>query len=155
MSDYAGMERRLVVRLLTYWRNLGGGLGHVPEREAELSAQVGEDWDWCFLLDCRRDSYDPSVQFVGEGLIADFRDDPTDLAVSQIDFSTLLGKAAGRHSVAVERKLPVALSGSYGTSYGRDVLYRGVLLPLRDADGSFDYLLGAVSMLVKESHYDA
>jgi len=155
MNDDAGMERRLVVRLLSYWRDIGGGLGHVPAREDELPDRVGEDWDWCFLLDCRANCFDPSVQFVGDGLISEFSDDPTALAVSQIDFSKLLGKAARRHRVAVDRKLPVVLSGSYGISYGRVVLYRGILLPLREAEGSFDYLLGAASMLVKESRVDA
>lgn len=151
MDDYAVMERRLVARLLKYWRKLGGGLGSAAAYSDIDRADIGEEWDWCFVLDCREDANDPTLVYVGDGLIADFDDDPTDHTVSEIDSSKLLGKALSQHGTAVRRKLPVVLSGAYGIAHDRTVLYRGIILPLNGEGGDFGYFLGAATRLIKDS----
>ena len=93
MDDYATMERRLVARLLKYWRSLGGGLGRAAAYSDIEHTKIGQEWDWCFVLDCRDDAGDPTLLHVGNGLIADFEDDPTDHTVSELVSSNLLGKA--------------------------------------------------------------
>ena len=150
MDDYATMERRLVARLLNYWRTLGGGLGHAAAYGDIDHTKIGQEWDWCFVLDCREDAGDPTLVFVGDGLIADFDDDPTEHRVSEIDSSKLLGKALSRHGTAVRRKLPVVLSGAYGIAHDRTVFYRGIILPLNGDGGDFGYLLGAATSLIKD-----
>jgi hypothetical protein len=151
MDDYANMERRLVARLLQYWRTLGGGLGNAAAYSDVDRAEIGAEWDWCFVLDCREDSEDPTLLHVGDGLIADFEDDPTTRQVSKIEPSNLLGKALSQRGSVLRRKLPVVLSGAYGIAHQRTVLYRGIMLPLNGDDGVFGYLLGAATRLVKDS----
>ena len=151
MDDFAAMERRLVARLLKYWRGLGGGLGRAAAYSDVDRADIGQEWDWCFVLDCREDANDPTAVYVGDRLAAEFGDDPTERTVSQIDSSTLLGKALSRHQTVVRRNLPVVLSGAYGIAQERWVLYRGIILPLNGDGGEFGYLLGAAARLIKDN----
>lgn len=153
MDDFATMERRLVARLLKYWRSLGGGLGRAAAYSDIEHTKIGQEWDWCFVLDCRDDAGDPTLLHVGNGLIADFDDDPTDHTVSEIVSSNLLGKALSQRDTAVRRKLPVVLNGAYGIAHHRMVLYRGIILPLNGDGGEFGYLLGAATRLIKDSSF--
>ncbi len=151
MDEYAAMERRLVARLLKYWRSLGGGLGRAAAYSDIEHTEIGQEWDWCFVLDCRDAAGDPAFLYVGDGLIADFDDDPTGHTVSEIDGSNLLGKALSQYGTAVRRKLPVVLNGAYGIAHDRTVLYRGIILPLNGDGGEFRYLLGAATRLIKDN----
>lgn len=150
MDVYVAMERRLVARLLKYWRTLGGGLGHAAVYRDLDHTAIGEAWDWCFVLDCREHTGDPTLSYVGPGLIADFDDDPTACSASEIDSSKLLGKALSQTDTAVRRKLPVVLSGAYGIALERTVLYRGIVLPLSGEGGDLGYVLGAATSIVKD-----
>lgn len=151
MDDYATMERRLVARLLKYWRSLGGGLGR-PAAYSDIDhTKIGQEWDWCFVLDCRADAGDPTLVYIGGGLVREFDSDPTEHTVSEIDSSKLLGQALSRHGTAVRRKLPVVLNGAYGIAQDRMVLFRGIFLPLNGDGGDFGYLLGAATRLVKDN----
>ena len=153
MDNYAAMERRLVARLLKYWRGLGGGLGRLAAYSDINYADIGQEWGLCFVLDCREDARDPTLIYVGDGLMADFSDDPTDRPVSKIDSSTLLSKALSQHETAARRRLPVVLNGAFGIAHGRSILYRGINLPLRGEDGDFRYLLGAAGRLIKDGPF--
>lgn len=151
MDEYAVMERRLVARLLKYWRSLGGGLGRAAAYSDIEHTEIGQEWDWCFVLDCRDAAGDPPLLYVGDGLIADFDDDPTGHTVSEIDGANLLGKALSQYGTAVRRKLPVVLNGAYGIAQDRMVLFRGIFLPLNGDGGEFRYLLGAATRLIKDN----
>ena len=153
MNDYAAMERRLVARLLKYWRGLGGGLGRLPAYSDVDHTSIGEEWDWCFVLDCRQEAREPTFVYVGDCLIADLSDDPIDCLVSDIDSSTLLSKALSRHETALRRKIPVVIGGAFGVSHGQSVLYRGINLPLKGEDGHFGYILGAAGRLIKDGPF--
>lgn len=55
------MERRPVACLPKYWHTLDGGFRHVAvyidiEQTKIGRAAVGQEWDWCFVLDCRDDA---------------------------------------------------------------------------------------------------
>ena len=137
-------EQRLVLRLLSYWRELAGERP-MPAVDDIDGTAIQDMWGYCFLLEGPEGGL--VFRFVGEHHVADLRADPTGQPVSGVRQNTLLGRAVAYSGQVVDRKVPITLGGKFVDAAGRNVLYRSILMPVA-SNGATVLLGGANSRVV-------
>jgi hypothetical protein len=143
-----GMERRMVVKLLRYWRELAGASRSYPSRSELDPRAMGDTWPSCFVLDHSEDRDDPAVEYVGEALGALCGAPDEGTPASAIAAQSLLAHAASRAGTAVSLKVPIVFGGEFRSHGGESLLYRGILAPLGVEPNGVTHLLGAASARV-------
>jgi hypothetical protein len=136
-------ERRLVLRLLSYWRELAGERA-MPHPSDVDGSRIPDMWGHCFILDVRGTG-EPVFGVIGEHHAAMLGSDLKGQAVSVAGSETLLGQAASYHRQVLARGIPITLGGQFVNREGRTVLYRSILLPLGEGEGRVMALLGGAN----------
>lgn len=153
-------ERRMVLRLLGYWRDartddayptLDQILELVPDHDQDeiLSTHV------VFKLENGADH--PTFRQVGPFLVEDAGMDPTGQPFTAAPEYSLLGQAFDYFDEVAEATVPISLGGEFIDGQDRKTLYRGIILPLSETgetqapDGTADLFLGASKKKIDES----
>lgn len=134
-------ERRLVLRLLSYWREIAGERA-MPRPSDVDGGKISDMWGYCFILDVP-DSGEPVFSYIGEHYRSD--GDLVGRTVSEVGGDTLLGQAASYHRQVLARAIPITLGGQFVSREQNTVLYRSILLPLGEEEGRVIALLGAAN----------
>jgi hypothetical protein len=140
----SGRERRLVLRLLDYWRSAAGDDG-IPSLEDIDPEAIPDMWPFCFVLNLSGDRDDPVFEYVGTALIDDCGIDVTGLSISAVPRHTLPEQALRYARQALERRVPITKGGEFVHANGARILYRSILLPLGGDGDTIDRLLGAAN----------
>jgi hypothetical protein len=140
--EHRADDRRLVMRVLTQWRELAGGRG-LPRRSQIDPQHFGQDWANCLLIDVDPEPHQSRLAFIGELLR-----DPTwptfdRQRIAECLDDTLLYSATAHIDRVIAEREPVA--EGVGTHVGAAVLYRSILLPLSEDGHRIDGVLGAVN----------
>lgn len=136
-------EQRLTMRILATWRSLCRG--PMPPRRSQIDPHLfGPDWSNCMLIDV-----DPSLPHSRLAYVGNALRDPNCLpferqALSECEEGSLLHAMASSAPRVLTMRLPISTGGVLSHD-GEPVLYRSILLPLSEADGRIDGLLGAAS----------
>lgn len=136
-------ERRLVLRLLSYWRELAGE-GAMPRPSDIDPSKIPDMWVHCYMLDVRG-ANEPAFSYVGENHARILGRDVTGKPVSAVEPDTLLGQAASYHRQVLARGIPITLGGQFVSREKRTVLYRSILLPLGESEGRITALFGGAN----------
>jgi hypothetical protein len=135
-------ERRLVMRVLKEWRDMGG-TGGMPRRSAIDPRRFGRDWSNCLLIDIGAEPQASRFAFVGENL----RDPNWPIferqCIGECSEHTLLHCATSFLDRVLAERASVA--EGIGTHGGAPVLYRSILLPLSEDGTRVDGVLGATN----------
>ena len=152
MSVYRPEERRLVLRLMAYWDDLRDDRDFPSYKEIDPAA-IGDDWPHCYTVAVQNPPI--ASQFVHLGAI--YHPDLPESGVETLADcaqGTLLYAATHYIDRVLQKKVPVSLGGH--AHLGRDsVLYRSILLPLSNDDGTIDYLLGGANFRVVATGEDS
>lgn len=152
MSVYRPEERRLVLRLMAYWDDLRNERDFPEYSDIDPSA-IGDDWPHCYTIAVQ--SPPIASQFVHLGEV--YRPGLPERGVETLadcPHGTLLHAATHYIDRVLQKKVPVSLGGH--AHLGRDsVLYRSILLPLSNDDGTIDYLLGGANFRVVATGEDS
>jgi hypothetical protein len=140
-----GMERRLVVRLLRYWRELAGASRSYPSRSELDPSVMGDAWPSCFVLDHSANRDDPEIEYVGEALGALGGVPVQGTPASAIAAESLLAHASSHAGAAVSLRVPIVFGGEFRSHGDESLLYRGILAPLGVEPNGVTHLLGAAS----------
>jgi hypothetical protein len=140
----SGMERRLVLRLLAYWRNLSDE-GSIPSFDQVDPESIPEIWANCFVIDLSGAEDEPVIRVVGENLAKTSTVDLVDLPLSQLPQNTLIERATGYVGEVVRKSVPISRGGEFVKGDGTTVLYRSVILPMSDDGETLCGLLGAAN----------
>lgn len=140
-------ERRLVQRLLIYWRDLAPE-GVLPSAANIRPADIADMWPACFTLICGGSV--PIFGHVGETHVAHLGCDLSGRQISEAGADTLLGCAVQHLDEVLLRKIPVTYGGTFVTPHGERVLYRSTLLPLSDNGEEIDGILGGANCNLPE-----
>ncbi len=65
---------------------------------------------------------------------------------------TLLEQAVGIYDEVLARKVPITRGGEFEHVQGGTVLYRSIILPLSEGQGTIDFFLGAANSKTKPVH---
>jgi len=138
------VERRLVLRVLGYWRPL------CDDREfpslADLDPSVIPDmWPHCFVLDVGASGQEPRFKALGDAIAATHHPSPVGKAVSEISRDCLLGVAVAYVDEMLTRRVPISRGDEFVSAAGTRILYRSILLPMSDDGETVNGILGAVN----------
>lgn len=129
MDEAPPIERRLVVRLLKYWRDVGDV--DIFPRETDIDPQAIPDmWPHCALLDVTGNADDPEFTYMGAELIMHAGADLTGRPLSAATPGTLINRAFSYVAQVLEKRAPTTFGGEFIDAEGLKVLYRSVILPL-------------------------
>ncbi len=142
----------MVHRLLTHWRDAQGE-GGIPSLDAIVKRNLGDILPSIFLLKVPADAGEPT--FAGARIGKLFAGEVsgyylTDRPVSAVPEGTLLEQAVGICDEVLARKVPITRGGEFEHVQGGTVLYRSIMLPLSEGQGTIDFLLGAANSKTKE-----
>jgi hypothetical protein len=139
-------ERRLVLRLLDYWREARKER-HWPAPDDFYPAAIPDLWEFCFVLDLAgpADNAEPVFSYIGTYHKQMYDLDLAGVALTDADQNTLIGRAASYAGDVVSRSVPVTYGGQFIDSRGYNVLYRSIMLPLSRDNQAITAILGAAS----------
>ncbi len=139
-----GMERRLVLRLLTHWREIAGEREYPSFSELNLDA-IPDIWNYSFVLDIAGCSEDPIFRLAGPGFAAYSPVELRDLPISQAPQDSLVAKSVELAQEVITKQVPISRGGEFVKPDGVKVLYRGIILPMSDDGITVSGLLGAAN----------
>ena len=139
-----GMERRLVLRLLSHWRTLCDDRDYPSFFEVDPSA-IPQMWDNCFVLEVFEDGAEPRYRAMGETLSAYVDTSLIDLPISMAPDKSLPGVAVSFLDEVLRKGVPISRGDEYFKDDGTKVLYRSILLPISDDGVTISGILGAVN----------
>lgn len=139
-----GMERRMVHRLMTHWRAAHNG-DKLPTLAAVLVRNLEDIGPCTFVLRIADDASEPVFEYVGESFFGKDSIKLTGVELSRVPPKTLLGQAAKNYAKVLDKAVPFSLGGEFQNNEGVTVLYRSVILPVRDTDGYVSHLIGAAN----------
>lgn len=139
-----GMERRMVLRLLSHWRDICGGRAFPSFEDFDPSA-IPDIWDNVFVLDLAGRPDDPVFRLAGDGYTASNGSSLRNVRVAEVPENSLAGKSASFHREVVEKAVPISRGGEFVKPDGTTVLYRSVILPMSDDGETISGLLGAAN----------
>jgi len=139
-----GLERRLVLRLLSYWRDMCGERRYPSFADVDPAA-IPDMWEWAFVIEVVGHEPDPVLRHVG-GALADFVHQPlVGLKLSAVPRETLVSYAMSYVQAVIAKGVPISRGGEYVRDGGVRVLYRSIVLPMSDDGATISGLLGAAN----------
>lgn len=139
-----GLERRLVLRLLSYWRDLCGNR-HYPSFADVDPAAVADMWSWAFVIEVVGHESDPVLRHVGGSLAGLAHQPLVGLRLSAIPSDTLVSHAVSYVRAVIAKGVPISRGGEYMRDGDVRVLYRSILLPMSDDGTTISGVLGAAN----------
>ncbi len=139
----------MVHRLRAHWRDARGDSGF-PSLDASLKRDLGNILPSIFVLKVPADAGEPAFARVGKLFAGEVPGDLTGRPVSAVPEGTLLEQAVGIYDEVLARKVPITRGGEFGHVQGGTVLYRIIMLPLSEGQGTIDFLLGAANSKTKD-----
>ena len=138
-------ERRLVLRLLDYWRDLCGERDLPAVSDVDGGA-IPDMWDYCFMIDVTGAA--PRFTHFGAWHAAFSGDDMTGRPLSELAMDTLAERGTRYLPEVLRRCIPITYGGSVEEPKGRNILYRSILLPLSDDSQTLTGVLGGANCRV-------
>jgi hypothetical protein len=136
-------ERRLVSRIVRYWRELGLR-GSFPSKRQVDPWLVADDWASCALVAIQGERETPTFITVGEDLLAAPGERLDARAIDACASDTVLGVALAKLTTVLSKRAPLTIGGA-ATHLGKPVLYRSILLPLAEDGNRIDSVLIAAN----------
>lgn len=143
-DNRSGMERRLVLRLLTHWRDLCGRRTF-PTFDDIDPATIPDMWPHCIVLDRIAAGEEPVLRFVGEAIGRHAPDSLVDSPISAVPSGTLIAHALSYVHQVIEAQIPISRGGQFVNRAGNTVLYRSIVLPMSDDGKAISGLLCAAN----------
>lgn len=150
MTDTPNLsERRLVLQLLEYWRDLCGERDF-PTHEDIDSAAISQMWGYCFILKLGEAGNGPVFIYIGDNHNGANGKDLTGRTVSEMaNGNLLLANSTNYFEEVVAKKIPITYGGEFVDEGGVDTLFRSILLPLSGDGETLDYLFGGANFKFK------
>ena len=138
------MERRLVVRLLQYWRDVAEPDKLPSESDIDPDA-IPDMWRNCVILDVAGKETDPEFTYIGSELAARAGADLAGCKLSAAPADTLISKGLSYYGQVLAKRVPITFGGEFIDGRGIKILYRSIILPLSKDGNGIDRLLGAAN----------
>lgn len=143
-----GSERRLVLRLLNYWRDLlkdEQDFRLFPSFADIEPTAIHDIWQHCFALDLYGHESGPVFRAVGAEFNEHFDGNLSNLPISQLDPDSLTALSSQYYFEVLDKSAPISRGGQIDVPDGPQILYRSILLPMSDDGDTISGFLGAAN----------
>ncbi len=138
------IERRLVLRVLEYWRGLTDG-ETLPSESKIDSTAIADLWPHCAVLDVTAKEADPQITYVGVALIDAVGMDISGKRLSHVPADTLVAKGFSYFGQVLVKKVPITYGGEFVDRHNVKIRYRSIILPLAENGVNINGLLAAAN----------
>ena len=139
-----GMERRLVHRLLAYWRGLQIE-DEFPSFAAIDPQEIPDIWGNTFVLEVVENESDPVFRALGDDIAGHYNVSLIGRHISEVPESSLVSVSVGYLDEVLKKGVPISRGGDFIKDDGTEVLYRSILLPMSDDGETISGILGAAN----------
>lgn len=139
-----GMERRLVLRLLGYWRDIRGDESYPTFADVDPSA-IPDIWPHCFVLETGGTDEIPVFRAVGDEIAKHFPGVIVGRRVSEITKQSLFSVTIDYLDQVLTKGVPISHGGEFYQDDGTKILYRSIVLPMSDDGETISGLLCAAN----------
>lgn len=143
----SGLERRLVLRLLSYWRELCGERCYPSFADVDPAA-IHDMWDSAFVIEVVGHEQDPVIRHAGAEFVASSPVPLNGVRLSAVPSDTLARHALSYVQAVIAKGVPISRGGEFVRQTANGpirVLYRSILMPMSDDGESISGLLGAAN----------
>jgi hypothetical protein len=137
-------ERRMSVRAYLYWASLlqGRSFPSVTDLDA---MEVQEFRDNSVLLDFSRDVEQPTIRYVGAMLRDDAGVSLIDVRPADVPGRSLISRLTDHYLEIIANRAPVGFEAEFTNRQNKNILYRGILMPLSDDGYTINFIFGVMS----------
>jgi hypothetical protein len=139
-----GMERRLVLRLLAYWREIRGDENYPSFADVD-PAKIPDLWPHCFVLETIGAEGDPIIRAVGDEIALRLQGVIVGRRVSELGKNSLFSVAIDYLDKVLDKCAPISHGGEFSQDDGTKILYRSIILPMSDDGETVSGLLCAAN----------
>ncbi|GAA4009926.1 hypothetical protein GCM10022280_03770 [Sphingomonas swuensis] len=137
-------ERRMHVRAYNYWASLLAGRDF-PSIEDLDPTDVRDFSNHSLLLDFTAGSADPATSYIGAALR-----DECDLAdevrtIADVPPRSLLSRLTDHYMQIIANRAPIGFEAEFTNQRGRDLCYRGILMPFSSDGETIDFIYGVIN----------
>lgn len=137
-------ERRMQVRAYNFWTSRLQDKNY-PCIE-ELDPLTVEDFrDYSVLLDFTSGVANPSIDYLGEKLRVECGLGTDISYLDQIPGRTLLSRITDHYLQIIATRAPIGFEAEFVNDRGRNIMYRGILLPYSTDDDTIDFIYGVIN----------
>jgi len=140
-------DRRLTQRLIEVW--LRTARGRFPSWSDMRRVDLGEDWNWVFVVDLAQSGTFPHFIYLGSRLAelsSAYLSTATDFSLSLLDEATMT------INLAVASEAPRQASSELTLADGRTVLFRSMTAPLAEDGETISHVVGCAFGRVEGDH---
>ena len=137
-------ERRMHVRAYNYWVSLLDGRAYpsIEDLEPETLEDFGPN---SVLLDFTGGIENPSVAWLGHKL-REACELPEDIdTIQQIPSRSLLSRLTDHYMQIIANRAPIGFEAEFTADSGREIMYRGILMPFSSDDDTIDFIYGVIN----------
>jgi len=137
-------ERRMHVRAYNYWCSLLDGRDY-PSIEDLEPGNIQDFGPHSVLLDFTEGSDNPATPYVGTAIReeCDLADDIKSIA--DVPSRSLLSRLTDHYMQIIANRAPVGFEAEFVNQRGRNICYRGILMPFSSDGDTIDFIYGVIN----------
>jgi len=137
-------ERRMHVRAYNFWAGLLGErqFPSIEDLEPETSQDFGAN---SVLLDFTDGMNNPAIQFLGQALREECGLEGKIDHIDQVPARSLLSRITDHYLQIIANQAPIGFEAEFINQRGKNIMYRGILLPFSTDDESIDFIYGVIN----------
>lgn len=139
-----GMERRLVLQLMAYWRKIRENQ-EFPSFVDVDPFDIPDIWPHCFVIEIFRDGTEPVCRVMGDELARYVSFPLVDQSLSVVPENTLPSVALSFLDEVLDKGVPISRGDEFINHDRTKVLYRSILLPMSDDGVHISGIIGAAN----------
>jgi hypothetical protein len=137
-------ERRMHVRAYNHWASLLKGRDF-PSIEDLDPTDVSGFADHSLLLDFTADPHDPATSYIGAALRAECELGDEVRTISGVPPRSLLSRLTDHYMQIIANRAPIGFEAEFTNQRGRDICYRGILMPFSSDGETIDFIYGVIN----------
>ena len=144
-------ERRMQVRAYNYWASLLGDRA-LPLIEDLSPDQMDDFGPYSVLLDFTAGIENPAIVYLGTALREECEIEGPIGHIADVPARSLLSRLTDHYLQIIANAAPIGFEAEFINQRGREILYRGILMPFSAQGDSIDFVFGVINWKEIASH---
>jgi len=137
-------ERRMHVRAYNYWCSLLDGRDF-PSIEDLEPGNIQDFGPHSVLLDFTEGSDNPATPYIGNAIREECSLDEGIKSIADVPGRSLLSRLTDHYMQIIANRAPVGFEAEFVNQRGRNICYRGILMPFSSDGDTIDFIYGVIN----------
>jgi hypothetical protein len=137
-------ERRMHVRAYNYWCSLLDGRDF-PSIEDLEPGNIQDYGPHSVLLDFTEGSDNPATPYIGNAIREECSLDEGIKSIADVPGRSLLSRLTDHYMQIIANRAPVGFEAEFVNQRGRNICYRGILMPFSSDGDTIDFIYGVIN----------